>query len=110
MVNQNTNIRNAILEFCTKIKTLLKENIVEIKLFGSVAKGTATPESDIDILIILKQADNITEEIILDAVVDTNLKYDVVISATTLTEEDYTYPPFKQTLFYKHIQKEGLPL
>ncbi|MBM7855421.1 putative nucleotidyltransferase [Desulfohalotomaculum tongense] len=107
---EDNNISTAINEFCTKIKSLLKDNIIEIRLFGSVAKGTATSESDIDILVILKKEDAATEEIILDTTVDMNLKYNVVIAATTITEKDYSYPPFQDTLFYKNIQKEGLPL
>lgn len=100
----------AINEFCNTLKTRLKENIKEIRLFGSVARGNASHDSDIDILVILKREDSQAEDFILDTTVNVNLKYDVVVSATTMTEKDYTYAPFMETLFYKNTQKEGVPL
>lgn len=43
-----------------KLKQLLLErfgaNLISLVLFGSVARGTAKQESDIDLLIILKDA------------------------------------------------------
>ena len=36
------------------LKTLYGEQLDKIVLFGSQARGDATPESDIDILIVLK--------------------------------------------------------
>lgn len=104
------NIQRAINEFCEKIRNKLKDNILEIKLFGSVARGTNTIESDIDIFILLRDDDCLCEYVIAETAVDVNLKYDVVIAVTTLTEKDYAYEPFKETLFYKNIQQEGLPV
>ncbi|MEW6697299.1 MAG: nucleotidyltransferase domain-containing protein [Bacillota bacterium] len=103
-------IKEAINEFSNILKTKLKDNIKEIRLFGSVARGNASPDSDIDILVILRREDSLVEDIILDTTVDVNLKYDVVVSATTMTERDYTYAPFMKSLFYKNIQKEGVLL
>jgi predicted nucleotidyltransferase len=109
-ISSAPNIQNAIDEFCTAIRNKLKENILEIKLFGSVAKGTNTFESDIDIFILLRNEDFLSEDVIADTTVDINLKYDVVIAVTTMGEKDYAYGPFKETLFYKNIQQEGLPV
>lgn len=43
-------------ELIEGIKNIFKESLVSIILYGSVAKGTDTDESDIDIAIILKDA------------------------------------------------------
>ncbi|MGB9781562.1 MAG: nucleotidyltransferase domain-containing protein [Moorellaceae bacterium] len=46
--------RRAIKEFCELLRREQGENLLGLRLFGSVARGTATPESDIDILVLVK--------------------------------------------------------
>lgn len=41
------NVSRAIKEFCELLRGELGENLLGIRLFGSVVRGTATPESDI---------------------------------------------------------------
>jgi predicted nucleotidyltransferase len=45
-----------INEFLSDVKQLSKGNLVSVVLFGSVARGAARKESDIDLLIILRDA------------------------------------------------------
>ena len=47
-------------EFANAIRS---EDIVKIILFGSVARGEDTEESDIDILIITTNSDELSDEI-----------------------------------------------
>ena len=48
-------------EFADAIRT---DDIIKIILFGSVARGDDTEESDIDILIVTVNSDELTDEII----------------------------------------------
>ncbi|GFO96795.1 DNA polymerase subunit beta [groundwater metagenome] len=41
-----------IMEYCSAIKNHFRDKLVSICLFGSVARGEAKPDSDIDILIV----------------------------------------------------------
>jgi predicted nucleotidyltransferase len=45
-----------IQEFLSKAKRFCRGNLISIVLFGSVARGQARKESDIDLLIILQEA------------------------------------------------------
>jgi predicted nucleotidyltransferase len=51
---------NDYKEILTQFKQLLQEkfgaDLISLVLFGSVARGAAKPESDLDMLIILKRA------------------------------------------------------
>ena len=42
--------------FIAQVKGATGDNLISIVLYGSVARGTAGPESDIDLLIILREA------------------------------------------------------
>lgn len=45
-----------IQEFLSNVKQMCKRNLVSVVLFGSVARGEARKESDIDLLIIVQDA------------------------------------------------------
>lgn len=65
-------------------QSLLKkfgDNLISIVLYGSVARGTARDESDIDILIILKDAPNAYYER-LEPVIDIEIELRKNISGT----------------------------
>ena len=49
-----SNYVNKIEKFVSDLKTYYKERLVSIVLFGSIARGEAKPESDIDMLIVAK--------------------------------------------------------
>ncbi|OIQ12638.1 nucleotidyltransferase family protein [Neomoorella thermoacetica] len=103
-------MNKAIKEFSTLLKKQLGPKLLDTRLFGSVARGTFTPESDIDILVIIQDENKITRDTIIETAVDINLKYDVVISPVIISAERFSRPLFQETYFYKSIQKEGIPL
>lgn len=103
-------IAKALEDFCQELRAKMPENIVEIRLFGSLAKGIAAPDSDIDVLIVLKNKDELSKEIILNTQVETNLKYDLFISIILKSQDEFSYPVFRETLFFRNLQEEGVTL
>ena len=69
-------------------KTIKSDDIKLIMLFGSVARGEDTEESDIDILIVSPNADDLRYKINRIAV-DIILEKDEVISPHLMTEEHF---------------------
>ena len=97
-------------ELVEGIKNILEDNLVSIVLYGSVARGTATEESDIDIAIIAKQECDIElRDKVVELAVDIDLKYDTVLS---IVDIDYNkYLEWQDIMpFYKNIKKEGIVL
>jgi len=101
-------IKQAISEYSKALKNRLNTNLIEVRLFGSVAKGTYNSESDIDILVLVINDDKRTREAVIDVAVDVNLQYDVVISPIVVNSAHFSAPLFRETLFYKSIQEEGV--
>jgi predicted nucleotidyltransferase len=114
--------RNLIGERCSFVNdSMIKEllyglndiygnTLLQVILYGSVARNTNTSESDIDIAIIL-DTKNIKdyEEALLDFVVDMNLKYDRVFSVIDIQVSDFK--KWENSLpFFKNVKKDGVVL
>jgi predicted nucleotidyltransferase len=75
-------IDNILSEFRQGIAELYGSRLKNVLLYGSWARGTATEDSDIDLMVILEEPVVPGQEIdrMIDVITDTNLKYGVLIS------------------------------
>lgn len=81
-------------------------NVKEIILYGSVARGTATSESDIDIAVILDDYTDKMHDEMIEFVVDLELKYNKVISVLPIYNKQFNEWGHI-TPFFKNIKKDG---
>ena len=88
-------------------KTNKSDDIKLIMLFGSVARGEDTEESDIDILIVSPNDDDLRYKINRIAV-DIILEKDEVISPHLMTEEHFNKT--KNNPFLTNVLNEGVVL
>ncbi len=88
-------------------KSLDYSEIKEIILFGSVARGEDTGDSDIDILIISSKKLE-TKDKLMKKVSDILLRLGVYISAKVISIQEYEN--LKNTNFISSIKKEGVTL
>lgn len=100
----------AVKEFCSEIKRKLRTSVLDVRVFGSVARGSATPESDIDVLVLLEVSAPEIRDKIAEIALDINLKYDVVISPVIISKEHYSNSLFQETAFYRNLEQEGVSI
>lgn len=98
---ESMNRRTIAKEFAEAIQS---NDIKQIILFGSVARGEDTDNSDIDILIITVSEDKISKNVD-DKVFDILCKYREVISAHLMSYEIFTKT--KHFSFLSNVLKEG---
>ncbi|WP_297981779.1 nucleotidyltransferase domain-containing protein [uncultured Methanobrevibacter sp.] len=89
-------------EFANAIKS---DKIIRIILFGSVARGDDTEESDIDILIISNDWEQI-DSLITDEVFKVVLDTEELISPYVLTEKQFNET--KDFNFLTNVLEEGI--
>lgn len=96
-----------MLEMRQALKEIYGERLVRIMLFGSHARGEASPGSDIDALIVLKGAVQPGEEIARTGGIaaELSLKNDVVISCTFVSAERYET---EQSPLLINVRREGV--
>lgn len=89
---------------------LFNDRLVSIILYGSVARGTDTDESDVDIAIILKDAKcQSVQDKLVDFTLNLDLKYDKVFSVIDIDYEEFL--KWENVLpFYKKVKKDGVIL
>lgn len=99
-----------LTNMCIDIGKVYGDVIEEIILYGSYVRGQEMPESDIDIVVILRLPD--TDELhrkMIDIVVDNELDLEITLSVITIEEDNLN--EWKSTLpFYKNLLKEGISL
>jgi predicted nucleotidyltransferase len=94
------------------LKAALKENykLLDFKIYGSKAKGTDLPDSDLDVMIALDEHSPAIESQIDDLIFDINLKYDCFIMAIYFSRQELEVGSLSESPIYKKIQQEGISL
>lgn len=84
--------------------------LVSVILYGSVARGTQTDESDIDIAVMLRNKENNEmKERMTDIIVDLELEHNKVLSILRIDYEKFKV--WEDTMpFYKNMKKDGVIL
>lgn len=97
------------LKLIPRLRSIFGKRIENVILYGSVARGTDTPDSDIDIAVITHGYTQEMHDEMLDFLVDLELEYDKVISVLLIDYQDYQM--WKDVMpFYKNVRKEGITL
>jgi uncharacterized protein len=91
-----------------KVLILQKEPTAKVYLYGSRARGSAKPDSDWDILILLnkEKITNDEEHNITDPLFDLEFEIGEVISPMVYSEKEWN-SKYKVTPFYLNVMKEG---
>ena len=102
--------KTVLQELVQGMVEIIKSDIVKVILYGSVARGTNDEESDVDIMIILKnELDSFAEDKLSDFIVDMNLKYDKVFSVIDVNVNKFD--KWAAVLpFYQNVDREGIVL
>jgi len=82
-----------------------KYSIIEMKLFGSFARGDYSKTSDIDLMVRLPEVDRTIEEDLFNIAYDLELEHDCVIDVIVLPQN-----LANNIMIYQNIQKEGIPI
>ena len=100
-------IQEILKRFKKELVNIYGDKIQSILLYGSRARGDEHPDSDIDILIILKDEFNYSEMLKRsdDLAASLSLENDVVISRVFVSEKDYRE---RQIPFLMNIRREGI--
>lgn len=109
---KDMNLRKMLLELEEMLQRVYGNKLKAVILYGSVARGTATEESDIDIMVLIDgtaQELRAFEDQLSDVSTDISIKYFKVFSIIDISYQEYMQ--WMNTLpFYKNVSQEGVIL
>jgi uncharacterized protein (DUF433 family) len=84
-------LKTILSEVKQELKKLYKDDLIDIILYGSYARGDYNENSDVDLLVVLKSIETAGKETdkIVDAIYDISLKYNTLISVVPVSFDDY---------------------
>lgn len=106
----NESEQTAVHTFLQKLRQGYGETIQQTILFGSKARGESSPDSDIDILIVVAEESWPLRDEISVIAARISLEYDVLISPRVIGQHRWQRMMQDQFNLYKNVVKEGIPL
>ncbi|ADC65996.1 DNA polymerase beta domain protein region [Ferroglobus placidus DSM 10642] len=92
-------------EFKRELTKILGDKLVDVVLFGSYARGGYNEESDVDVLIVVKEKTSIEEENKISKLcLKFLMKYRIVVSAITYPKEIFDL----NSSFAREVRRMGV--
>ena len=96
--------------FAGALRERYGDAVVDVRLFGSCARGEMREDSDVDVAVVLRAVDGRTKRDVIDLASGIGLEHDVLLSPTVLDRETFERWRAQERLFVMDILREGLPL
>ncbi|MFO8077257.1 MAG: nucleotidyltransferase domain-containing protein [Thermoplasmatota archaeon] len=94
----------AIKKFSSNVHRLLKNNVVDIIIYGSVARGEATNDSDIDVIVVVKRNVFRNQMKLAEIAFDILLETGEYISVQTMKSKDLN----RETIFLHNVRNDAI--
>lgn len=102
--------RKAVDKFVKMSMDKCGDKLEEIILFGSVVRGEANEDSDIDILVITKEDSFKMQKLLSEIVIDVLLTTGIYLSLKVLSPEEYNHLKKINSSFYRNVSREGISI
>ncbi|MBI4556505.1 MAG: nucleotidyltransferase domain-containing protein [Candidatus Hydrogenedentes bacterium] len=97
----------------SRIKDLILQRLpdAQVYLYGSVARGTAGPESDYDVLVLTdRRLDMDEKNLVRDAIYDIELSNEVICPIIFYSKEEWNSSPLSGSPFRAAVEDEAIAL
>jgi len=94
----------AIEKFVKKAKELLPEDLIDILIYGSVVRGEAKSESDIDVIVIVRREEFKSQMKLASLAFDVLMDTGEYISVQAVMPEDFK----RDTIFMRNVREEAI--
>ncbi len=100
------------LKIVERFRELLSQKVKlhELRVFGSRARGDATWESDLDILVVVEHVDQSIEREISDCAWEAGFEDGIVVVPIVFSRDSWENSPQRYSLLAQAIKKEGILL
>ena len=107
-----TTIKTLLADYLAEIQKIYGLHLKSVILYGSYARGDYTPESDVDIMILVDLPDDELDQY-ADELAEVGFEYNVahdIWMMPVVRNQDHFNHWVKAYPFYENVQKEGVKL
>lgn len=105
---ENIREKPIIEEFKRRIEQRFPGELIRLVLFGSKARGDATPESDVDLLVVIRSENWRLGDEIRGVGYALELEHGVVLSIQVISLDHYERLRASGTQFFQVLEQEGV--
>ena len=102
--------KSALKQFRDGLNQALGPRLIELKLFGSKARGDDRPDSDIDVLAIVTSDDWHIRDKVYDVATDILLQANVCISPKVISKSRFDQLCREGTSFIHNVSKDAIAI
>ncbi len=103
-------VRTVADRFARELRRRYGDAVLDIRLFGSFARGGADEASDVDVAVVLESVDWETRRDVIDLATDTGLPHQLLLSPTVFDRETWETWRRQERALVLDIEREGVPL
>ena len=110
--NLNNKLKALLAEYVDKVNSIYAEKLIKVILYGSYARGDYTPESDIDIMILVDGDHDevrVENDALASMTYDFDMEHDVYVEYSARSKRYFDYW-HKAHPFYQNVNREGIVL
>jgi predicted nucleotidyltransferase len=96
--------------YAAALRSRFGTSVVDVRLFGSLARAEAHEESDVDVAVVLELVDWQTRREVIDLATDAGLPFDLRISPTVFDRQTYERWRRQERPLVMDIERDGVPL
>lgn len=97
------------LAIARSFKHLVQQRLepLDVRVFGSRARGDAAPDSDMDVFVVVEHATSDIERFISDCAWEAGFERDVVV-VPVVVGKDRIDGPLRESVFILNVYREGI--
>lgn len=100
----------AVSDFLDGTREILGEDLRAVRLFGSRARGEGTPDSDLDLALIVTPDGRARRYAVYDLAFDVGLRHGVQLAPTLITEATLELLRSRERRLARELDQDGIPL
>ena len=93
-----------------KFKNLVNQRVKvhEVRVFGSRARGDASEDSDLDVLVVVDHLDHDIDKYISECAWEAGFPEDIVLMPVAITRDTLENSPLRESVFIRNVYREGV--
>lgn len=103
-------VRTVATRFASELRQRYSSAVQDVRLFGSFARGEAHEESDVDVAVVLEEADFDTRRRVIDLAADIGMLYNLRLSPTVFDRKTWDKWRAQERRIVMDIEREGMEL